>query len=60
VLGEKIATENKVRFLNFLNDTTLINNSSYFADASHLNYEGADIFSNRLVDKITGNNTLSE
>lgn len=52
VLGAKIAEENGVKFFNFLNDTSIINHPSYFADLSHLNYKGAEIFSNKLIDKI--------
>jgi hypothetical protein len=53
ILGKKIASENHVRFFNFLNDTTFNNHSSYYADPSHLNYEGAKIFTDKLIDRIT-------
>ena len=52
ILGQKIAKENNISFFNFLNDTSLINHPSYFADINHLNYTGAKIFSVKLVEKI--------
>lgn len=52
VLGQLIAEENNIKFLNFLNDTDIINHPSYFADLNHLNDKGAEIFSNKLADKI--------
>jgi len=52
ILGQKIAHENNIRFFNFLNDTSIINYPSYFADRNHLNYKGAAIFSNKLIDKM--------
>ncbi len=52
VLGKKIAEQNNIKFFNFLNDTSFLNHPSYFADKSHLNYLGAQIFSNSLVDSI--------
>lgn len=55
ILGEKIAHENNIRFFNFLNDTSLTNHPSYFADMNHLNYEGAEVFSNKLIDTLMTN-----
>lgn len=52
LLGQKIAHDNHISFFNFLNDTSFINYPSYFADVNHLNYQGASVFSNKLIDKM--------
>jgi len=41
-----------VSYLNISNHPIFINNPNYFADKLHLNYEGAQIFSNMLIDEI--------
>jgi hypothetical protein len=52
VLGKKIADENNIRFFDFAKDSTFLNNPDFFADFSHLNYNGALVFSNKLIDSI--------
>ena len=52
-IGQEIAKRNNVEFLDFSKDSTFINNSTLFADISHLNEVGAKLFSNKIIDKIT-------
>lgn len=52
ILGQKIARENNIKFFNFLSDTSLTHHPSYFADMNHLNYAGAEVFSNKLIDSM--------
>lgn len=52
---KSIANENGIPFYNFSNDTLFWNHPDYFADLNHLNKRGAEIFSNRVVDKIKEN-----
>jgi hypothetical protein len=52
-IGQEIAERNNIKFYDFSNDSNFINNSSLFQDVGHLNNEGATLFSNRLIDKIS-------
>ena len=52
VLGKKIADENNIEFFDFSKDSTFLNNHEFFADISHLNYNGALVFSNKIIDSI--------
>jgi len=52
VLGKAIADKYKVRFLDFSQDTAMLNNRSLFADIAHLNVSGACVYSNKVVDGI--------
>ena len=51
----KIADEYNVPFYNFSNDTLFWNHPGYFADQVHLNSKGAEVFSNKVIDKIMHN-----
>lgn len=51
----KIANEYNVPFYNFSNDTLFWNHPDLFADQVHLNGEGAEVFSNKVLDKILQN-----
>ncbi len=52
VLGKKIADENNIEFFDFSKDSTFLNNHEFFADISHLNYNGALVFSNKIIESI--------
>ena len=52
LMGEQVANKYHIKFLNFLQDTNIINNNKYFQDPYHMNYEGAQTFSNLVVDEI--------
>lgn len=52
VLANNIAKELNIPFYNFFNDVQILQNRDLFADQSHLNYTGAKIFSNKVIDKI--------
>lgn len=41
-----------VPFINYYSDTLYCNESSYFADATHLNKKGADLFASQLASQI--------
>lgn len=47
-----IANELNIPFFNFLNDTEILRHSTFFADRTHLNNEGAQVFSNKVIDRI--------
>ena len=51
----RIADEYNVPFYNFSNDTLFWNHPDFFADQSHLNGKGAEVFSNKVIDKILHN-----
>ena len=48
-----VCSENGVRYIDMSNDSTFINRPDYFEDVSHLNNEGATVFSNMLINKIS-------
>nr|WP_303317388.1 hypothetical protein [Flavivirga sp. MEBiC07777] len=50
VLSE-IALKNKIRYINFFKDTLTYDKTKFY-DKSHLNLEGANIFSNKVADYI--------
>ena len=52
-LGRKIADENNVRFFDLSKDSAILNKPELFADISHLNYNGALVFSNKIIDSIS-------
>ena len=52
VLGKEIANKYNVRFLDFSKDSAILNNPKLFADISHLNDDGAKVFSNKVIDSI--------
>jgi hypothetical protein len=43
---------NKVKYLDFSDDTTFVNHPQYFQDASHMNDDGARIFSKKLAEAL--------
>jgi len=47
-----IAKKYHIPMYNFLNDSTFLNHDSLFADAGHLNNDGAKVFTNKLIDTI--------
>ncbi len=53
VAGRKIADENNIRFFDFSKDSAILNKPELFADISHLNYNGALVFSNKIIDSIS-------
>jgi hypothetical protein len=61
IISKEIAANYNVAFYDYSRDTLFLNNSKYFADQTHLNHVGADVFTNKLLDEIQkdlyGNNT---
>lgn len=51
--GQKIAKENGIEFLNYSEDAKFINNFNLFTDKNHLNYKGAEIFSQIIGERLT-------
>jgi hypothetical protein len=51
-----VCSENNVPYIDISNDSTFMNRPDYFEDLSHLNNEGAKIFSNMLIDRIIQSN----
>ena len=51
-LGKKIAATYKINFLDYSQDSSILNNQKWFADLSHLNDVGSKIFSEKLVNAI--------
>lgn len=52
IVADEIARKYNLRFINYSNDSLFLNNAKYFADISHLNDDGAKIFSNLIIDDI--------
>jgi len=52
VLGQNIAESYGIKFIDYSKDTIFTNNSALFADIGHLNDNGAEVFSNILIDQI--------
>ena len=50
--GKKIAQQYNIRFLDYSRDTSFTNNPSLFADFRHLNVNGVELFSYKVIDKI--------
>jgi len=48
----EIVKANNVKYLDFSNDTTFIHHPQYFQDESHLNDDGARIFSKKLAGEL--------
>jgi hypothetical protein len=51
-LISEICTQNKVKWLNLSNDSTFMRNAKYFSDKSHLNDNGARVFSSVVANEI--------
>jgi cell division protein FtsL len=47
-----MCSEQGIEYIDMSNDSTFINNPYYFDDISHLNNEGATIFTNMLISKM--------
>ena len=52
-IAKKIAQKYKVKFLDYSHDTVFMKNVKYFADISHLNESGAEIFSKIIANEIS-------
>lgn len=52
ILGKEIAENNRVKFLDYTNDSIFLSNASLYADIIHFNDEGAKLFSNFVVSRI--------
>lgn len=50
---KKITGEFKIPFYNFVNDSFFLNHRELFFDNNHLNAEGAKIYTEMVIDKIT-------
>jgi len=50
-----LAKENNAIFLDYFNNKLFDNNPTYFMDRSHLNDEGAKVFSSEIANKILRN-----
>ena len=51
----KIVESNHEEFISFMSDTIFMNNPSLFKDEAHLNNNGANIFTNLIIDKLKNN-----
>ena len=51
-LAREITTKNRIDFIDYSCDTVFLNNAKYFADPTHLNENGATLFTNLLIDKL--------
>ena len=56
-LIQKLATENNAFFLNYFNDSNFLKRPAFFQGKSHLNDEGAKMFSSTVTDWILKNST---
>jgi hypothetical protein len=54
-IARNIATTYNIKFYDFTNDTSFTSHRSLFADAGHLNGEGAKLYTNTVVNKILSN-----
>jgi hypothetical protein len=52
ITGQQIAKENGIEFLNYSEDPNFINNFNLFTDKNHLNYKGAEIFSQIIGERL--------
>ena len=50
--GQKIEQQHNIRFLDYSRDTSFTNYPSLFADFRHLNVNGVELFSYKVIDKI--------
>ncbi len=51
-IAKQLAATQHVPFLDYSNDTTFTHNAKLFADVSHLNNEGAKVFSTKLMHNL--------
>lgn len=52
IIVREIAKKYNVAFYDYSRDTLFLNNAKYFADQTHLNNDGATVFTNRLIDEV--------
>ena len=55
IIAKKITSKFNIPFYNYAGDTSFWKHPEYFADRLHLNNTGAEIFSNKVVEKIIQN-----
>lgn len=55
IIARSIAKKYHVPFYNFIDDSTFLSQNRLFADAYHLNNEGAKVFTNKVIDTILRN-----
>lgn len=53
-MADSLLTSENVSFFDYKSDPFFLNHSEYFKDAAHLNKEGANLFSSKLVKAIAG------
>jgi hypothetical protein len=49
---ENLAIENKIEFINHVQDSTFIKNAALFNDVLHLNLNGATLFTNKISSEV--------
>lgn len=59
-IGKEIARRNNIEFFDYSNNPLFLNNSKLFSDISHLNDNGATIFSNILINNIKNKLKVSQ
>jgi hypothetical protein len=57
-LAEKIAREYNIKFFSFAKDSVFLNHPEFFADKSHLNINGATLYSNIVCDSISKSDSM--
>ena len=50
---KKLSKENEIPFFNFTNDSFFLNQRDIFHDINHLNGNGANIYTNLVIKKIS-------
>lgn len=60
IIARKIAIDNNVNFLDYSQDTTFRLNHDLFADYSHLNLDGAKLFSRKFMEDITKTKSIAK
>jgi hypothetical protein len=58
IAAKKIAADNEVEFIDLSHEKTFLGSPQLFGDSWHLNDDGATLFSNLLLDKLTAYNFL--
>ena len=60
LLFTSLSDKCKVSFLNYLPDTIFTNHPEYFKDGAHLNNQGAEILTNKLIADLKKDNKLNQ
>lgn len=55
----QLCAEKGVKYIDISNDTTFMNHPQYFEDITHINDEGARIFTNMLIDRLSNISQLN-